>query len=237
MAKRKEVLCEGLVFDGVDLFAEHYGIHASTVGRRLRAGWTPEQAVGLIPYKRTGYGTRVDHKGMTYRTIKEACETLGLDEFVVRGRLHRGYSITDALEGNMLGRPGHSKGEVEFGGERFASLSALAQKNGQTGTNVRRRIGRGWTLEQALLLTEAPPRFRNFAGHARTHKWKEVRTTCGIIEPTPDASGYKLYVITNTANNKVYIGITIGPLQARLRQHFAAARSGRKSAFGYSGAS
>jgi len=82
-----------------------------------------------------------------------------------------------------------------------------------------------------LLLEEAPPRFRNFEGHARSHKWKEARSVEGVIEPIPDAGGFKLYLVTNTHNDKVYVGITIGPLENRLRQHFAAARRGRKSAF------
>ena len=75
------------------------------------------------------------------------------------------------------------------------------------------------------------PRFRNFEGHAREQKWKEIRTTEGKIEPAPDGGGYKLYLVTNSVNSKVYVGITIGDLNGRLKQHFAAARRGRKSAF------
>lgn len=53
----------------------------------------------------------------------------------------------------------------------------------------------------------------------------------GKVEPVPDTDGYKLYLVTNTLNGKVYVGLTIGTLEKRLKQHFAAARSGRKSAF------
>ena len=86
-------------------------------------------------------------------------------------------------------------------------------------------------MEQALQIEPAPPRFRDFEGHARDHKWKEVRVSEGKFEPVPDAQGYKLYLVTNTVNQKVYVGLTIGPLENRLKQHFAAARRGRKSAF------
>ena len=86
-------------------------------------------------------------------------------------------------------------------------------------------------MAQALETVPAPPRFRNFEGHAREQKWKDVRTTEGKIEPVPDREGYKLYLVTNSVNSKVYVGITVGELDARLKQHFAAARRGRKSAF------
>jgi hypothetical protein len=77
---------------------------------------------------------------------------------------------------------------------------------------------RGWTLEQALGVQDAPPRFRNFEGHARDHKWKEVRVTDGKTEPIPDTDGYKLYLVTNTINGKVYVGLTIGDPEAALRR-------------------
>lgn len=47
----------------------------------------------------------------------------------------------------------------------------------------------------------------------------------------PDLQGYKLYLVTNAVNQKVYVGLTIGPLENRLKQHFAVACRGRKSAF------
>ena len=67
--------------------------------------------------------------------------------------------------------------------------------------------------------------------YTREHKWKEVRVAGGRFEPVPDLQGFKLYLVTNAVNQKVYVGLTIGPLEHRLKQHFAAARSGRKSAF------
>lgn len=86
-------------------------------------------------------------------------------------------------------------------------------------------------MEQALGLEPPPPRFRNFEGHARERKWKEVRIADGRVEPVPDIKGYKLYLVTNTVNDKVYVGLTITSSEQRLKQHFAATRKGRKSAF------
>jgi hypothetical protein len=84
-------------------------------------------------------------------------------------------------------------------------------------------------MRQALGLDREPPRFRNHEGHARDTKWKQTRQILGKIEPIPDSEGYKIYLITNSVNGKQYVGLTIGMLQDRLKQHFAAARKGRKA--------
>ena len=121
--------------------------------------------------------------------------------------------------------------QFEFRGRTYASREELCAEFGQRWSNVQRRVNRGWTMEQGLLIEPPPPRFRDFDGHAREHKWKEVRLTDGRTEPVPDAGGYKLYFITNVVNGKVYVGLTVSSLPQRLKQHFAAARKGRKSAF------
>ncbi len=231
MAKRIHITCDGVVFEGIDKLSEHYKLHKSTVARRLRDGWTAEQAVGLEPRKRQGHGVEVVHDGRAYRTIKDACIAVGLDPKTIRARIHKGYSFDDAARGNLKPRKGNPKGQVRFRDVVYSSKSALAKQYGQKASNVQRRIARGWTLEQALRLVPAPPRFRNHEGHARDMKWKTFRTAQNIAEPIPDPGGYKLYLVTNTQNAKVYIGITIGPLESRLKQHFAAVKRGRKSAF------
>jgi group I intron endonuclease len=84
-------------------------------------------------------------------------------------------------------------------------------------------------MRQALNLDPEPPRFRNHEGHSRDTKWKQTRQTLDKLEPIPDAEGYKIYLITNSVNGKQYVGLTIGTLADRLKQHFAAARKGRKA--------
>jgi hypothetical protein len=169
-------------------------------------------------------------EGKKYASLVEASVALGLDPRMVAGRVSKGYSPEDALRGNLKGRSGMGK-SITYRGEAFQSQEELAAKYSQTWRTVWKRQQRGWTLEEALGIDPAPPRFRNFEGHARDHQWKEVRVTSGKIEPVPDTQGYKLYLVTNTINEKVYVGLTIGSLENRLKQHFAAARKGRKSAF------
>ena len=94
-----------------------------------------------------------------------------------------------------------------------------------------KRLCSGWTSEQAVNVSEPPPRFRNFQGHAREQHWKTVQTINGRCLPGAGAGEYKLYVIRNARSDMEYVGITINDLKTRLRGHFALAAKGRRSHF------
>ena len=224
-----KICCNGNFFKSIYEFATAYSLHPSLVARRLRSGWTPEQAAGLIPRKRSGHGNQVLVNGISYPTIKDACVALNLDPKTIRARIQRGYSVEDAFAGNLNQRTGGAVKAIDFDGVTYPSLESLAKKFGTKASIFQRRVKRGWTMEEALGIQPPPPRFRNFEGHARKTNWKTTRQSVSGIEPVPDAEGYKLYLITNTVNAKEYVGITIGALQKRLKSHFAAARRGRKS--------
>jgi hypothetical protein len=230
MASPKSILCQGVTFVSVLELAEQFGIHPSTVARRLRDGWSPEAAVGVhAKPKRQGHGTPVTYQGKKYANLKALADDLQIDADTFRARLARGYSVEDAAAGRMKARISAVADSVDFEGEKYPSKDSLAKAHGVTWSVVGRRIRRGWTMRQALGLDPAPPRFRNHEGHARETKWKQTRQTVDGREPIPDAEGYKIYLITNSVNNKQYVGLTIGTLPDRLKQHFAAARKGRKA--------
>lgn len=228
----KPVTCNGQQFCSIKALCDHYGLDRGKVTRRLGQGWTPEQAVGICERRKKGStGKPIEINGVRYDSLVDASKALGLKPTTIAGRVAMGYSAEDALSGNLTGLSGNRAKPIEFKGKTYSSRDALCALHGETWRNVGRRIARGWTMEQALGLEEPPPRFRNFEGHARDHKWKEVRISDGKVEPVPDVDGYKLYLVTNTVNDKVYVGLTITSLEQRLKQHFAAVRKGRKSAF------
>ena len=232
MNKLVPVVCEGKYFESVAAMCAHYGVERFKTYSRIQRGWTPEQAVGLAAREESPFRPKpVEIKGKKYENLTLAAEALGVKLATVKARIEHGYSIEDAFLGRLKPRVGVRGKQVEFDGIAYTSLAALGKKFNLTGTLVSKRLRSGWTLAQALETVPAPPRFRNFEGHAREHKWKEVRTTAGKTEPVPNRGGYKLYLVTNRVNKKVYVGITVGDLNARLKQHFAAARRGRKSAF------
>lgn len=227
------VLCGGEQFSSIVELASRYGLPVSKVIQRLRRlGWTAEQAVGIEARVRPiNSGRPLTHNGVDYRNLAEASRALGLDPSTIAARVANGYSVDDALTGNLKGNTGSRAKPIEFRGHEYESRDELCKQFGQRWGNVLRRVNRGWTMEQALMLEPPPPRFRNHEGHARDHKWKEVRVNEGQVEPVPDSGGFKLYVVTNTLNGKQYVGLTMTSLEQRLKQHFAATRRGRKSAF------
>lgn len=229
--KLKTIKCKGRAYRGVKGLAAAFRKHPSTVARRLRDGWTSEQAVGLVSRKRRGHGTVVQFQGKTYRSISEAANAQGLRPSMIIARVSRlGYSIEEALTGVLRKRTATAAKPFKFRGNKFRSREAFALHYGLRWSNVTRRVSRGWTMEQALGIEDAPPRFRDFDGHARDHKWKRTQHVDGLVEPVPDADGFKLYLIKKKHHQKVYVGMTIASLKNRLKQHFSAARRGRKNA-------
>jgi hypothetical protein len=232
MSKRVSIVCEGKTFESVAAMCAHYSVERFKTHSRIKRGWTPEQAVGLVPHDESIFRPKpVEINGHRYENLTVAAAAIGVELATVKRRMALGYSIQDAFLGRLKPRVGMRGKSIEFESTVYPSIETLARKFKLTGTLVSKRLKSGWTLAQALETVPAPPRFRNHEGHAREQKWKEVRTTEGKIEPIPDVGGYKLYLVTNEVNRKVYVGITVGELNARLNQHFAAARRGRKSAF------
>lgn len=232
MGVPKSILCNGQQFKSIKALSEYFKLTKEKVTRRISQGWTPEQAVNLATRKRHGStGKPLVFEGVRYSSLVEASEALGLILSAIAARVAKGYSVEDALRGNLKGHSAHRAKPIQFQGKTYRSRQELCSQFNQRWGNVQRRMNRGWTMEQAMLIEPPPPRFRDFEGHAREHKWKEVRVAGGKVEPVPDTHGYKLYLVTNSVNEKVYVGLTIGTLENRLKQHFAAVRKGRKSAF------
>jgi len=232
MVKKLPIICEGVEFPSVTAMCAHYGVERYKTHSRILRGWTPEQAIGLVEKEQSLYRPKsVCVDGIEYPTMTEAALALGVKLATVKARIERDYSIEDAFLGLLKPRIGKSVKSIKFRGETFRSQTDLASKFGVSGGLMAKRIKSGWTIEQALEIEPPPPRFRNFDGHAREQKWKDVRLVDGKVEPIPDIGGYKLYLVTNNVNSKVYVGLTIGPIESRLKQHFAAARKGIKSAF------
>ena len=232
MGKLVPIVCEGKRFESVAAMCVYYGVERFKTHSRIQRGWTPEQAIGLAPREESLYRPKaIEINGQRYENLTLAAAAFGVKLATVKRRIALGYSIENAFLGRLKPRVGMRGKQVEFDGVVYASIATLGRKFSLTGTLVSKRLRSGWSLAQALETVSPPPRFRNFEGHAREQKWKDVRTIEGKIEPVPDRGGYKLYLVTNNVNSKIYVGITVGELNARLKQHFAAARRGRKSAF------
>lgn len=231
MAKSTKLVVNGTLYESILDVAINFKVNPTTLARRLRTGWTIEQAVELDPPpKRTGNAKKVTYNGTTFTNLKHLAEAFGKNVEMLRRKIRDGLSIEDAIEDKKPKRISPLAKSVEFNGRSYKSIQSLVDAHQIKASVFNKRIKRGWSIEQALELQEAPPRFRSFDGHARVSKWKNERPTPTGFEPIPDANGYKLYLIRNKKSDKQYVGITIGSLETRLKQHFSAARRGRKGA-------
>ena len=230
MGTKKSIVCQGIRYDSVLELARHFGVQPSKIGRRLRAGWSPEESVGLASRpKRSGHGTAVVFKGKRYPHLKALADELAIDSKTFRARLARGFTLEEAAVEKIQRRTSGASKAILFDGIAYESREKLAEAHHTRWSTALKRLARGWTMRQALGLDPEPPRFRNSEGHARETRWKNSRQSLDGLEPVPDAEGFKLYLIANSQNGKQYIGLTIGTLEARLKQHFASARRGRKA--------
>ena len=231
MGIEKEIVIQDKRYTSLLEAADEFRVHKSTLARRLRDGWTPEQAVGLAEKpKRIGSAKKVVYKGITYPNLKHLAEAFGKNAEMLRRKLRDGQTLDAALTKRADKKIRVDAKSIEFKGTLYPSIQMLVDKYQVKSSVFKKRIKRGWTVERALGIEEAPPRFRNFEGHARNTKWKNERTTATGVEPVPDIGGYKLYLIRNTKSPKLYVGITIGTLDKRLKQHFSSAKRGRKGA-------
>lgn len=223
----KPVIVGDTRYPSVNAAARALGLHPVTLARRLRDGWDLDEAIGAKPHRKSGHGLRVRYGGKTYPSVRALAIAIGIRPATLQARLAKGRSISEAVRFQAR-RVGHPK-PLTFRGATYASGHSLAAMHGMTWSVVSRRVGRGWTMEQALGIDPPPPRFRDFEGHARSQLWKKVQEIDGRQLPATEAGQYRLYVIRNKATGKEYVGITTSPLAARLRGHFALARKGRKS--------
>jgi predicted GIY-YIG superfamily endonuclease len=193
--------------------------------------------------------------GVIYPSIDAAARAHDLKPITVDKRLKKGWPIERAFS-----RVSQRDRPVEIGGRVYASLKAAATAAGISTQTLLVRLNNGWTKEQAIGLSDPPATWhRNRAGRSVSVKGKSYSTVAKAaraygIEPTlalqrlneggwtieqaleidtsriREKGAGSLYVITNIANGKQYIGITLRSLASRLEHHFqyAQKRHGRE---------
>lgn len=231
MAKATGLQIDGKHFVSIKDACKNFGLHESTVARRLRTGWTLEQAFNKAPKPaRIAHNRRqLKTKFGKYSSLRDAAKATGIEETTIQARLARGWSVEQALEQTSKPLKENKGNEIYCEGVLFKSIAAFARAYGKNYIRIAKRLMRNWTPEQAVDIHPAPPRFRNHHGHARSHMWKEPTVIDGKLKMGAPAGSFRLYVIKNTKNNKEYVGITTNDLKARLRGHRRQAKKGTRS--------
>jgi hypothetical protein len=226
---KKPVVLLGKTFASQAEAASYFGVSQQALGRRLKAGWAPEAVVGIKKHQRQPPGNAVVTSLGSFRSIAEAARHAGVAQATVQARLSDGWSPDEALGITPHRRKPKTTEPIDFSGQKYPNLVELSRAYGLKGDLVRKRLKNGWTLEQALELTVAPPRFRNQIGGQRDRVWKEVAIIDAQAYPCANSGSYKLYAVVNKIDGKQYVGITISPLWVRFNGHKATAKKGVKS--------
>jgi group I intron endonuclease len=160
--------------------------------RRLRRGWTPEQAFGLVPPPRRKSAAakevaiNVDGRIRCWPSLAEAALANSQTLSSVKSRLRSGWRMEEALGIHDSGRQPHRMAvSVVDGGETksFESLTAAAKHYRLTVDLVYQRLRKlKWSLEESLGIVPRP---------------EHERTSYGLI-----------YVITHIQTGRQYVGQT-----------------------------
>jgi hypothetical protein len=142
---------EGFGYRGVGQLADAYELLEETVRARLSAGWSLEQAVGLIA------APKIIRKGTQYKLGDQIfdSETALANTFNIpierfRARFHlMNWTIEEALE--LVERP---LNQVTVDGKSFANLQLACDAYGHHKEKINSRLKNGWTIDEAFELVE-----------------------------------------------------------------------------------
>ncbi|KAF7777291.1 hypothetical protein PMAN_a2543 [Pseudoalteromonas marina] len=167
-SKGRSVVLENLTFPSVSEAARAYGFKYRLVADRLRYGWTLEQAFELAPapetHKFAGRKFTIKDSGnmLTFNSVGELASSYNLPTARVLQRLVKlnwtPEQAVGLVEPPKWVHPMHSF-QLEINGKtrRFKSKAEAAAFYGfDRWETIRKRLSRGWTLEQSLGL-ETPP--------------------------------------------------------------------------------
>ena len=126
MSKLVPIKCNGLEFPSVAAMCTHFGVERFKTHSRIQRGWTPEEAVGLVPKEGSKFRPKeVTIHGVEYPNMTIAAASLGVKLATVKARIEDGYSVEDAFIGNLKPRTGTHGTKVCFEGKQFPSIDAL----------------------------------------------------------------------------------------------------------------
>jgi hypothetical protein len=193
---------EGKAFELLKHAANYYGLKPNTVICRMRDGWTLEEALGVTRRSLSKYtGVSVTLGDDVFPSFDAAARHHGVDKRLAFSRVKAGYTLEQALGLAPFEYTSKPK-SIHLCDEEYPSIAAACRAVGISKDVINARMNRyGWSLQQAFELEPRP-------GHEK-----------GVVG--------LVYKITDTLSGKSYVGITMGTLDERWRQHCEVAAKGR----------
>jgi hypothetical protein len=220
----KPITVNGITFPSLRQAAAHFGKHYGNAARRVKAGWTIQEALEIQPHKKLpSKRNALTTSAGIFDSIRDAAEHFGIEEGTIHKRLSMGWTPDQAVGLEPHSRKPKQTIEITCAGKVYPNSWAMAKTYGKGEHLVAKRLRLGWTPEQAVEIEEAPPKFRSESYTSSGKHWRKVEEINGQLHPATDQGEYKLYLITNKVNGKQYVGITINPLWQRFNGHKHAA--------------
>ena len=107
----------------------------------------------------TKQGTNVEFEGVIYPSYSVLARKFGISEKLLDGRRRWGWSLRDALMTPLHTKNAMAK-SVEVAGKTFHSIRKAAEHYGVSHLKVHGRLERGWSIEDALELTDRASKTR-----------------------------------------------------------------------------
>jgi hypothetical protein len=149
---------DGVEYENLPSIARAYGLKESLVYRRYHRGL---RGTELIPPKlRKDYVPpapkpkkespwKIEVKGVTYRSLREACRKLGVDVGTYTNRRAKGYTVEQALGLEPIVRSPRKFGKIyEIDGEKY-TLTEVGKKFNINLMTFLRRLDKGLSAKEA----------------------------------------------------------------------------------------
>lgn len=152
--RTRAITIGGVQYNSIVVAANAHGVPRALLSDRLQKGWTPEEAVGLVPRRERSApnARRITIDGVQYKSVRAACDARGFNYGKVHSRIKLGWTLQQAFDlapppppsGQKNGRP------VTVNGVTYFSRSAAAHAHGVDPRVVHKRLKLGWSLERAI---------------------------------------------------------------------------------------
>ena len=144
---KKKITIDNVEFESIVAAARHYGVNVKSFINRLRKGWTPEEAAGLVPEMLKL--KRVTVEGVEFESIVAVARHYGVGCNRLRRRLKIGWTLEEAAD--IEPREHAMKGTaITVQKVNYPSVSSAARAYGRAIDTVAWRLKAGWPINRAF---------------------------------------------------------------------------------------
>lgn len=146
--KRRELVVKGTGYSSLRELASAFKVNENTLRMRLDAGWTIEQATGLVGRKEFRFP--VSHNGIVFENARQLSNHFKFSHSTVTYRIRSGWTLEEIV-GAKKRLSSHSNYKaIVRDGISYPSLAEAARTHNIDLQALRGRLRLGWPIEAAL---------------------------------------------------------------------------------------